>query len=239
MKPFPKLHLWLILPFVVTLVGFQGYWMGFKTASFHWHLHGLSATFWYVCLIIQPWLYHNRPIQIHRKVGMFSLLVAGFVIASALNMIVVSLYNMSEFSPLYSVRYSLALVDFISIFGFTLSVLLAVAYARNTQVHARWMISTVFWVLAPGTVRFSFIPLGAIYRTSKFSDFPFEWADVFIWNEVLIILIILFLIIKDYIKFQKIYFSYVLILLANLLFIPIINGLKDAGWLKSLFDRIT
>jgi len=236
MKPFPKLHLWLILPFVITLIGFQGYWAGFNKSPFHWHLHGLSATLWYICLIIQPWLYHNRPIQIHRKVGMLSLLIAGFVITSALNMIVISLPNMSEFSPLYPVRYSLALVDLISITGFTLSVALAVVYARNTQVHARWMISTVFWVLAPGTVRFSFIPLGAIFQPKEFSDFPFAWTDVFIWNQVLIVLIILFLMVKDYRKHQKIYFSYALTLIATVLFIPIINGLKDATWLKSFFD---
>lgn len=236
MKPFPKLHLWLLLPFFVTLIGFQGYWFGFGESPFHWHLHGLSATLWYICLIIQPWLYHNRPIQIHRKVGMLSLLVAGFVIASSLNMIVVSLPLMSEFSPLYSVRYSLALVDLISISGFTLSVALAIVYARNTQVHARWMISTVFWVLAPGTVRFSFIPLFVILQPKEFSDFPFVWADVFIWNLVLIILIILFLIIKDYVNHKKIYFSYLLILIANFLFIFIINGLKDAAWLRSFFD---
>lgn len=211
--------------------------MGFKSAPFHWHLHGLSAVLWYVCLIIQPWLYHNRPIQIHRKVGMFSLLIAGFVIASALNMIVASL-GMNESSPLYSVRFSLALVDCISIAGFALSVILAIGYARNTQVHARWMISTVFWVLAPGTVRFSFIPLGAIFQPKEFSDFPFVWTDVFIWNEVLICVIILYLIIRDLIKQKKVYFSYVLILLVNILFIPIINGLKDAPWLKSFFGGI-
>ncbi|REG86408.1 hypothetical protein [Algoriphagus antarcticus] len=236
MKPFSKLHLWLILPFLVTLIGFQGYWMGFRDAPFHWHLHGLSATFWYICLIIQPWLYHNRPISVHRKVGMFSLIIAGFVIASALNMIIVSLPTMSELSPLYSVRYSLALVDCISITGFALSVVLAITYARNTQVHARWMISTVFWVLSPGTVRFSFIPLGAIFQPKAFSDFPFIWTDVFIWNEVLICLIILYLIIRDIVKQKTVYFSYVLILIVNLLFIPIINGLKDAPWLRSFFE---
>lgn len=167
---------------------------------------------------------------------MFSLLVAGFVIASALNMIVISLKNMSEFSPLFSVRYSLALVDFISISGFALSVGLAIAYSKNTHAHARWMISTVFWVLAPGTVRFSFIPLGAIYQPKEFSDFPFEWTDVFIWNQILIILIILYLILKDYRKLRTVYFSYVLILIANIFFIPIINGLKNAPWLRSFFE---
>lgn len=236
MKPFPNLHLWLLLPFFITLLGFQGYWLGFTESPFYWHLHGLSATFWYISLIIQPWLYHNHPIKIHRKVGMVSLILAGFVIASSLNMIVESLPKVTEASPLYPVRYSLALFDLTSIIGFTISVALAIVYARDTQVHARWMISTVFWVLAPGTVRFSFIPLFLILQPEKFSDFPFEWADVFIWNLVLIILIVLFLVIKDYIKLKKIYLSYVLVIISHFLFIFLINGLKDAAWLRSFFE---
>lgn len=207
-------------------------------APTHWHLHGLSAIAWYILLIIQPWLYHNRPLKFHRKVGMISIMVAGFVGASAINMIMISLGVMSDQSPLFPVRYSLSFVDFISITGFLLSVALAVIYSKNTQVHARWMISTVFWVLAPGTVRFSFIPLGAYFQPEKFSDFPFGWTDVYIWNQVLIVLILLFLIIRDYRKQKTIYLSYSLVLIANIFFIPIILGLKDAPWLISILEAL-
>lgn len=236
MKIFPKLHFWLILPFVITLIGFQGYWKGFSEASFYWHLHALSAVLWYVFLILQPWLYHHHPIQFHRKFGMFALLIAGMVIASALNMIIVSLPIMSEFSPLYEVRYSLAFVDLISISGFTLSIILAIVYARKTPVHARWMISTVFWVLVPGTVRFSFIPMGAIFQPKEFSDFPFLWSDIFIWNQVLIAALILFLIVRDYLKFKTVYFSYVLVLFITLAYIPIIEGAKNSHSIKAIFE---
>jgi hypothetical protein len=237
MKPFSKLHLWLIVPFVITLIGFQGYWTGFKNAPIHWHLHGLSATFWYIILIIQPWLYHHRPIKIHRKVGTIALILAGFVVASSLNMVFISL-GMAESSPLYGVRYSLALVDCISLIGFTFSIIMAIIQSKNIQVHARWMISTVFWVLAPGTVRFSFIPLGAYYQPTQFSDFPFMWSDIFIWNQVLIALIILFLLIKDYFKLKTVYFSYIFVLIAVLINIPIIEGLKNSSVLKAFFDEL-
>ena len=143
---------------------------------------------------------------------------------------------MSEFSPLYPVRYSLALVDLISIIGFTLSEVLAIANSKDTQSHARWMISTVFWVLSPGTVRFSLILFWAIFQPKEFSDFPFEWKVVFIWNQVLIMLIILYLLIKDYRKLMKIYLSYALTLIATILFIPIIAGLRDASWPSCFFD---
>jgi len=91
--------------------------------------------------------------------------------------------------------------------------------------------------LAPGTVRFSFIPLGAYYQPTQFSDFPFMWSDVFIWNQVLIALILLVLIIKDYLKLKKVYVAYILVLIAVLINIPMIEGLKNSSILQTFFDH--
>lgn len=237
MNPFPKLHLWLILPFVLTLIGFSHYWTGFSEATFQWHLHGLSATAWYIILIAQPWIYHNRPIHVHRKVGMIGILLAGIVIASALSVIKGNLLQ-PEQSPLFEVRYSLSLLDFIFITGFMVSVIAAIWNAKNTPVHARWMISTVFWVLSPATTRLSFIPLGMIYQPKEFSDFPFSWADVLTWNQALIVLVLVFLIILDYQKEKKIYFSYVLVAISQLSAILILTGLKDSAWLISVLNKL-
>lgn len=213
MKPFPKLHLWLILPFVVTIAGFNYYWSGLTEASFQWHLHGLSATSWYIILIVQPWLYQNRPIQVHRKVGMIGLLLAGIVVASALSVIKGNL--LAESGHIFPIRYSLSLIDILTVIGFTVSVILSVLNTKNTQVHARWMISTVFWVLSPATVRLSFLPLGMVYQPKEFSDFPFLRTDVFIWNTVFIVGLIAFLIIRDNLKEKKVYFSYVLVVIVS------------------------
>ena len=80
-----KAHLWLIVPFVITLLGFfPSYWSRFTDAPFRQHLHGLTATAWYLLLIVQPWLYHNEPIRYHRKVGFVSIFIAGGVVFSAL-----------------------------------------------------------------------------------------------------------------------------------------------------------
>ncbi len=237
MKPFPRLHLWLLIPFVLTLLGFSHYWKGFSDAPFRWHLHGISATLWYILLIIQPWLYHNRPIQIHRKVGMIGIILAGLVAASALGVLRGNL-TQPEQSPLFEVRYSLTLLDFIFVTGFLFSVVAAILNSKNTPSHARWMISTVFWVLSPATTRLSFVPLGMIFQPEEFSDFPFTWPDVLSWNQILITLVIVFLIIVDYRKERKIYLSYVLAAIGQLGSLWVVFALKDAGWLRSLFDHL-
>lgn len=237
MKSFPKLHIWLLIPFTLTLIGFSGYWTGFSEAPLRWHLHGISATAWYLILIIQPWLYHNRPIQIHRKVGMLGIILAGFVSASAIGVIHGNL-TQPEQSPLYAVRYSLSLLDFIFITGFLGSVIAAIWNAKNTQVHARWMISTVFWVLSPATTRLSFIPLGMIYQPKEFSDFPFSWVEVLSWNQVLVFFVVLVLMVLDYRKEKKIYLAYALVAIVQLSCIWIVLALKDAPWLISLFNHL-
>lgn len=173
----------------------------------------------------------------HRKVGMIGIILAGFVTASALNVIKGNLLQ-PEQSPLYEVRYSLSLLDFIFITGFIISVIAAIWNAKNIQVHARWMISTVFWVLSPATTRLSFIPLGMIYQPKEFSDFPFSWHDVLVWNEALIVLFLVFLIIRDYRKEQKVYFSYVLVAISQMAAIFILTGLKDSPWLISALNNL-
>ena len=236
MKYYPNLHFWLLIPFAVTLAGFWRYWATFTEAPLHWHMHGLSATAWYLVLILQPWLYHNRPISVHRKVGTLSLLLAGFVVASAINVIKGNL--LIPAGPLYAVRYSLSLLDLILISGFTLSVVMAVLKSRDTGVHAHWMIATVFWVLTPATTRLSFVPLGAIFKPEKFEDFPFEWQDVLVWNILLVAGIVAILMIRDYVKEKRVYNAYLLVFIAQIVCIPVVLGLKDAKWLRSLFDTI-
>ena len=204
---------------------------------FHWHLHGISATAWYLILIAQPWIYQHRSIHLHRKVGMVGLVLAGFVTASGLNMVKGNL-QATEASPLFDVRYSLSSLDCLFIGFFMLSVILAVMNARNTASHARWMISTVFWVLSPATVRLSFVPLLIVFQPESFSDLPFVWSDVFVGNQVLIIFVLLFLIFRDFQKEKKIYASYVLVTIVQVLAIPILLFLKDSPWLRELMNSV-
>jgi hypothetical protein len=100
------------------------------------------------------------------------------------------------------------------------------------------MISTVFWVISPATTRFSFIPLGMIYQPKEFSDFPFSWVEVLSWNQVLVFLIVMVLMVLDYRKEKKIYLSYALVAIIQLSCIWIVLALKDTPWLISLFSHL-
>src|SRR5829696_4057130 len=82
-------HLWMLLPFAISLLGFSySYYLHLSTATFHQHVHGLSATTWYVLVVVQPWLITRRhDVRRHRLFGAFATLLAGLVAGSALTII--------------------------------------------------------------------------------------------------------------------------------------------------------
>ena len=74
-------HLWMLLPFAISVLGFSySYYFNLKGATFHQHVHGLSATLWYVLVIVQPWLITRKgDIRRHRLLGAFATLLAGVI----------------------------------------------------------------------------------------------------------------------------------------------------------------
>lgn len=140
---FKTAHLWLLLPFTIFIWGFYySYWSVFTEVPFRQHVHSLTATLWIVILVIQPWIYNNKPISYHRKVGFVGLFLAGGVVFTALALLP---FN----GPFYGFTFS----NLIQLSGFSTSVILAIFNAREYKKHARWMISTIFWVFPPATAR--------------------------------------------------------------------------------------
>ncbi len=229
-KYYPKLHLWLILPLVLILFGFHNYWITFSTQPFQKHVHGLSSVAWFIILVIQPWIYNKKSLKIHRKVGMISLILAGIVASSALLMIKNNL--LLKEGPLYPIRYSISFIDLFLIAGFVLSVVMAIIKSKNIHVHARWMISTIFWILTPGLIRLSMKIL------SFNPDNPYTLVQVYPLMFLFSGIFIAILILLDYVREKKFYFAYVLTLVINLLSIPVLLGLKDAAWLKTFLDSL-
>ena len=151
LKDYKNAHLWLLIPFAIILLGFApSYWLRFSEVPWRQHLHGLTATLWFILLIAQPYLITRGNNRQHRLYGMFALFIAGGVVLSALGAIPYNLTNewMSD-----TVKYGLSFIDVIVIIGFAIAVLMAVKTASNVNDHAQWMVSTVFWAILPGLFR--------------------------------------------------------------------------------------
>ena len=179
LKDFKNAHKWLIIPLVIALIGFsRGYFLRLSEASWHQHMHGLTAILWYIMVIIQPYLITRGNVKMHKFYGTFALFLAGGVTFSAITIIPLNLKAIPELEPNPIVSadffYGVSFTDIITIIGFAVSVLMAIYHVKNLKDHAMWMISTVFWALMPAFGRLALIPTIIIFGFPP----PYDFIDV-------------------------------------------------------------
>lgn len=205
---YPKAHFWLLIPFVLTMAGFYlSYWSRFSEAPWRQHMHGLSATVWYVLVVIQPWLIQNKPVKYHKKLGIIGVFLAGSVVFSAFQVMPFQVVN--DFLP-DVLKYGFSFADICALTGFSICVILGVLNAKNIDVHARWLISTVFWILLPATARLVYFPMLEIYEGNP----PLSYIQsVYLCWFITTAIPLLYLMYLDYKKENKIYRPYLFTLI--------------------------
>lgn len=154
-------HLWMLVPFAISLLGFSySYFLNLAGATFHQHVHGLSATGWYVLVIWQPYLItKRRDVRRHRILGALGLLLAGIVAGSAFTIIpkniddVATLDPNGFFNPTFA--YFATLIDVVLVSMFITSVGMAVLAIKEKDIagHVQWLMASVLFVLSPGLAR--------------------------------------------------------------------------------------
>ena len=168
MNKYKNVHLWLIVVFIIVLLGFlRGYWSNFANESFGHHLHMLSAVAWFGLLMAQPWLATRGQMARHRRNGMIGLFVAGLVVASALLMLPANIESAQGIPDVgfagATFLYGITFFDLITIGAFSISVVMAIYRSKQMDDHAIWMISTVYCILAPALERMMVLPLALVF----------------------------------------------------------------------------
>lgn len=158
---YKNFHLWMLIPFVISLLGFSySYYSKLSSATFHQHVHGISATLWYVLVIVQPYLItRKKNIRRHRSLGTIGLILAGIVAGSAFAIIPKNINNVKDldingfFNPTFA--YFATLIDFVLVSMFVVSVCLAILSIKkkNLSDHVQWLMASVFFALSPGLGR--------------------------------------------------------------------------------------
>lgn len=232
MKKFPNAHLWLILPLLIAFTGFYfSYWSKFTEVPFHQHLHGLTATAWYILLIVQPLLYQKVKMKSHRIFGVIGVFLAGGVVFSAMQIIPnnLTLDTISE-----NLRYSFVFADFVFVFGFSYSVIMAIINKGDTDLHARYLFSTVFWVMLPALSRLIYFPLLISYGYPT----PISFQHCIYIAGVLILLTLCVLIFLDYKKEKKFYRPYILVTVTSAIVLLLWNYFGQAEWWRTVCHMV-
>ena len=222
----------MILPFVIATTGFYfSYWSVFFEVPLHQHMHGLTATAWYVLLIVQPWLKKKNNLALHRKLGFIGLFLAGAVVFSVVQIIRNNMTN-DALSPV--LRYGLTWGDFLFLAGFTHAVLMAMWHSKDTAVHARYMIASAIWALMPALARLIYFPLVIAFGFPP----PIGFLTVVYASSALILAAIGILVAVDYVRERKIYSSYFIMAIGILFFSVTVAYMGNADWWISFCNRL-
>jgi hypothetical protein len=150
--PYPRAHYWLLLLFPLTALAFwPAYFSNMRGAPYAFHVHGISASLWIALLAFQSWAIHGRRNALHRSVGLASFALFPFFVAGGflvLQTMAVKFAAQSDpFYRMFGAR--LGTVDLISSLAIPWLFMMALRTRRTVHLHARYMLATVFFLLAP------------------------------------------------------------------------------------------
>jgi hypothetical protein len=161
------LHKYSVLFFTAfVVIVLWGFWasyysdpFGLETRIDAWlvHLHGLIMTMWCLLLVTQSVLIRTNQRSLHRIVGKTSYVLAPVIIVLGVIVVHDSLganedsYVDGMISDIGAVRLAVFLVGQAVLFGVLYG--LAILYRKDSAMHARFMVCTVFPLMPPAIDR--------------------------------------------------------------------------------------
>jgi len=160
--------------------------------------HGTIMTVWCLLLIAQPFLIKLRKNRIHRWIGTLSYIIVPFILLSGAHLAHLTIRQQPVGSPSY--YFSIALT-FNSLIAFAIIYGLAIYHRKNSALHSRYMVCTVFPLITPVTDRliYKYFPSMIDLAPTMADGMPLVPALGFALGD----LILLILVIWDWRKHQR------------------------------------
>ena len=149
---YPYAQWYFLLAMVITWLGFsRTYFAVVSTEPLLHHIHGALMGGWIALLVVQPVLYQRGRLQLHRTLGRWGvyLLMPAIVLCGLL----MDRRMLRTHNAPPSIIDQLAYLDLLSLLVFPALVILSIYYARNVQLHARYIVCTVLLLMPPALTR--------------------------------------------------------------------------------------
>lgn len=149
--PYRHAHYYLLALAVLTGFTFwPTYFSVLPSASTALHIHGFTASLWIALLTFQSWSIHRRHNEWHHAVGLATLAIFPFFFAGSVLIVHTMAWNFATgdlFDSRFGARF--AAFDLVVIPALAFLFWSGLRWRRKVHLHARYMLATVFFLLAP------------------------------------------------------------------------------------------
>ncbi len=161
--PYRSAYLFVLALLALTFVAFwPSYLSDLPAAKSAHHLHAAGAILWTILAIVQSWTIHHDRIALHRKTGLVFFILFPLFLVGGLWVIHVEAGTLA--GNLTSAEgkelAQFGFFDVLANVGFALLFWGGLRYRHKVHLHARYMLATLLFVVAPIVFRLlpTFIP---------------------------------------------------------------------------------
>ncbi len=150
--PYRKAWLYVLLLVVLTFVAFwPGYFSKLPVKKLAHHYHAASAVLWMILAIVQSWMPHHNRLALHRKTGLAVFLLFPFFLVAGIWVIHVEAATLArDFTSVEGKQLAqFGFFDPLANIAFALLFWASLLNRYNVQLHARYMLATLIFVISP------------------------------------------------------------------------------------------
>lgn len=150
--PYRKAWLWVLVLFALTFVAFwPGYFSKLPDKKVAHHYHAASAVLWMILAIAQSWTVHHNQLALHRKIGLAIFLLFPFFLVAGMWVIHVEATTVAgDFTSVEGKQLAqFGFFDPLANIAFALLFWAGLKYRYKVQLHARYMLATLLFVISP------------------------------------------------------------------------------------------
>lgn len=156
--PYRNAYLYVLALLALTFVAFwPSYLSDLPGARIAHHAHAASAVLWTILAIVQSWTIHHDQMALHRRTGLAIFLLFPFFLVAGMWVIHVEAATLAEGlarpiglnDPDIQVIAQFGWFDPLANIGFALMFWGGLKYRHKVHLHARYMLATLLFVVAP------------------------------------------------------------------------------------------
>lgn len=158
--PYRKAWLWVLALLALTFVAFwPGYFSKLPDKKVAHHYHAASSVLWMILAIAQCWTPHHIQLALHRKIGLAIFVLFPFFMVAGMWVIHVEAGTLAgDPTSLEGTQIAqFGFFDPLANIAFALMFWAALKHRYKVQLHARYMLATLLFVLAP--IGFRILPM--------------------------------------------------------------------------------